>query len=40
MAAEQAGVDTCDQLAVNQFMVEYNLRLLARLEARQRALGP
>ncbi len=30
MAAEQAGIDTCDQQAVHQFMAEYNLRLLAQ----------
>jgi hypothetical protein len=35
MAAEKAGVNTCDQQALNQFMVEHNLRLLARMQAQQ-----
>jgi len=37
MAAEQAGVDTCDQQALSQFMIEYNLRQVARMQARQAA---
>jgi hypothetical protein len=35
MAAEKAGVDTCDRGAMDRFLIEYNLRLLARLEAGQ-----
>ncbi len=37
MAAEEAGVDTCDQQAMSQFLIEHNLRQLARLEARRGA---
>jgi len=33
MAAEKAGVNTCDQRALGQFMVEHNLRQLARTQA-------
>jgi len=35
MAAEQAGIDTCDQRALHQFMAEYNLRLLAQSSPRR-----
>jgi uncharacterized protein YchJ len=40
MAAERAGVDTCDANALRQFMVEYNLRQFARMEAAQEASVP
>jgi SEC-C motif len=40
MAAEKAGVDTCDRGAMDRFLIEHNLRLLARLEARQAAPVP
>ncbi len=40
MAAEQAGVDTCDENALRGFMVEYNLRQLARLEAAEQVPAP
>ncbi len=40
MAAEKAGVDTCDQKALSLFMVEHNLRQLARIQARRAASVP
>jgi len=40
MAAERAGVDTCDQQAMGQFMIEHNLRQVARMQARQAASVP
>jgi hypothetical protein len=40
MAAEKAGVDTCDRGAMDRFLIEHNLRLVARLEARQAAAVP
>lgn len=40
MAAQKAGVNTCDQQAMSQFLVAHNLRLLARLEARRPAPVP
>ncbi len=40
MAAEKAGVDTCDQNALSLFMVEHNLRQLARIQARRAASVP
>ena len=40
MAAERAGVDTCDENALRRFMVEYNLRQLARIEAAPKAPHP
>ena len=35
MAAEKAGVDTCDQKAMSLFMIEHNLRQAARMQARE-----
>jgi uncharacterized protein YecA (UPF0149 family) len=35
MAAEKAGVDTCDQKAMSLFMIEHNLRQVARMQARE-----
>ena len=35
MAAEKAGVDTCDQKAMSLFMIEHNLRQVARMQARR-----
>jgi hypothetical protein len=40
MAAENDGVNTCDQQALHQYMVEYNLRQIARLEAQQAISTP
>jgi SEC-C motif len=40
MAAERAGVDTSDENALRRFMVEYNLRQLARMEAAQTGSRP
>jgi hypothetical protein len=40
MAALEAGVNTCDQKAMNLFMVEHNLRQLAQIKARQSAPRP
>ena len=40
MAAEQAGVDTCDENTVRRFMVEYNLRRVARMEVAQAGSRP
>ncbi len=38
MAAERAGVNTCDQQAMSQFLVEHNLRQIVRMEAQQAVL--
>ena len=38
MAAEKAGVDTCDQKAMSLFMIEHNLRQAARMQAREAVL--
>jgi len=40
MAAERAGVDTCDENALRRFMIEYNLRQVARIEAAPEAPHP
>jgi hypothetical protein len=40
MAAEQAGVNTCDQAAMGQFLIQHNLRQIARVEAAQKAPRP
>jgi hypothetical protein len=40
MAAERAGVDTCNEAALRQYMAEYNLQQLARMEAREVASTP
>lgn len=37
MAAEEAGVNTCDRQAMDHFMAVYNLRLLAQMPARRPA---
>jgi len=43
MAAERAGVDTCEENALRRFMIENNFRQIARMEAAQagsRSLPP
>lgn len=40
MAAERAGVNTCDQEAMTRFLLEHNLRQLSRLNAVQEAPRP
>jgi SEC-C motif-containing protein len=40
MAAERAGVDTCDADALRRFMIEYNLRQVARMEAARTGSRP
>ncbi len=40
MAAQRVGADTCDENALRRFMIEYNLRQLARARAGQEAARP
>lgn len=40
MAAQRAGVDTCNENALRGFMVEYNLRQVGRLETAQKVPPP